>query len=557
MRRLLPLVLLFVLWVPAAHAWTWPVGGPVVQGFAFDPAHPYTGGQHRGVDIGASAGAPVAAPAAGVVTFAGSVPTSGLTVTIGTADGLSVTLTHLGSLGVTRGASVAEGAVIGTVGPSGTAEVGGPYVHLGIRLSTDPNGYLDPLSLLPSAPPAAEPDSEPAQEPAATAPPPAVQGSDDAASAPSDAAPPNEQPPSEAASPTTAEGSGNATATSDGASPPTEQSPTETAPTETTPTAVPSLPASASGNAESPASGDAALPVTPSALEPSSPAAAEAQSPAAASGANPLNASIEAPAPERVGAAAKQPPTEVAPSVDAKPAPVAESAGLPVRHEPQRKAATRAPAPSRPAPAAIVGEQVRATSTRRRPASGSDVKSPTAPVVSRPAEHPGTAHPARPHATHHMPGLDISSAPAAPGALGAVGHRSEPTWSPITPSAAPSTATPSTRPSPPLLLIGVALAGIVAVAVGFTVVRMISSPSPTAQGACSGAAEAATDTRRPRLAVCERSAPHRPCGGLCCSGGRVRPLPPLAGEPCPDGERNGRARDARHGVRRPERRLAA
>ena len=60
MRRIAPVVLLLLLWVPAAGAWTWPVNGPVLQGFAFDPAHPYAGGQHRGVDVGAdAAGLPV------------------------------------------------------------------------------------------------------------------------------------------------------------------------------------------------------------------------------------------------------------------------------------------------------------------------------------------------------------------------------------------------------------------------------------------------------------------------------------------------------------------
>ena len=124
--------------------------GPVLQPFAYDEAHPYASGQHRGVDIGAgSAGETVVAPAAGTVSFAGTVPTNGKSVTIETADGYSVTLTHLGSIGVVKGATVAEQDAVGTVGPSGTPEVDGPYVHLGIRVTADPNGYVDPLGLLP------------------------------------------------------------------------------------------------------------------------------------------------------------------------------------------------------------------------------------------------------------------------------------------------------------------------------------------------------------------------------------------------------------------------
>ncbi len=152
-RRLALLLIVFLVWTPAAYAWSWPVQGPVVQPFSYDEAHPYASGQHRGVDIGADAvGERVVAPAAGTVSFAGTVPTNGKTVTIETADGYSVTLTHLGSIAVPRGATVAEQDTIGTIGPSGTPEVDEPYVHLGIRVTADPNGYVDPLGLLPPAP---------------------------------------------------------------------------------------------------------------------------------------------------------------------------------------------------------------------------------------------------------------------------------------------------------------------------------------------------------------------------------------------------------------------
>lgn len=126
--------------------------GPVLQPFAYDEAHPYAAGQHRGIDIGAgSAGESVIAPAAGTVSFAGFVPTSGSSVTIQTADGYSVTLTHLGSISVAKGATVGEGLAVGTIGPSGTPEFSQPYLHLGVRLTDDPNGYLNPLRFLPPA----------------------------------------------------------------------------------------------------------------------------------------------------------------------------------------------------------------------------------------------------------------------------------------------------------------------------------------------------------------------------------------------------------------------
>lgn len=150
-RRLAIPLFVFLVWTPAAYAWSWPVQGPVLRPFSYDEAHPYAAGQHRGIDIGAdAAGESVVAPAAGTVSFAGTVASNGKAVTIETADGYSVTLTHLGSIAVAKGATVAERDSVGTVGPSGTPEVDGPYVHLGIRHTADPNGYVDPLTLLPA-----------------------------------------------------------------------------------------------------------------------------------------------------------------------------------------------------------------------------------------------------------------------------------------------------------------------------------------------------------------------------------------------------------------------
>ena len=105
-----------------ANGWSWPVQGPVLHAFSFG-SDPYAGGLHRGIDIGAGAGATVVAPAGGVVSFAGTVPTGGRTVAIQTPDGYSVTLLHLGSVSVGRGAAVAEGDAVGAVGPSGVSEL--------------------------------------------------------------------------------------------------------------------------------------------------------------------------------------------------------------------------------------------------------------------------------------------------------------------------------------------------------------------------------------------------------------------------------------------------
>jgi murein DD-endopeptidase MepM/ murein hydrolase activator NlpD len=148
-RRLaLVLVCALALPVSTARAWTWPVDGPVLRPFVFDHDSPYEAGQHRGIDIGTSAAVEVRAPVDGVVSFAGTVPTGGKTLSIETPSGYTATLLHLGSIGVKRGAAVLEGDVVAAAGAEGDAE---PYVYFGVRRTNDPQGYVDPLGLLPAA----------------------------------------------------------------------------------------------------------------------------------------------------------------------------------------------------------------------------------------------------------------------------------------------------------------------------------------------------------------------------------------------------------------------
>ena len=175
MRRVLVLAVLLAAALaaaPASIAWTWPVSGQVLRPFSLGP-DPYAGGQHRGVDIGAELGASVAAPAAGTVSFAGAVPGGGRAVTIQTDTGYAVTLLQLASAEVARGDVVAEGDVVGVVGASADAVTPSPHVHLGVRVASEPEGYVDPLGLLPPRPPepaaAASPPPVPVSEPAPAA----------------------------------------------------------------------------------------------------------------------------------------------------------------------------------------------------------------------------------------------------------------------------------------------------------------------------------------------------------------------------------------------------
>jgi hypothetical protein len=136
-----------ILAAPAA-SWTWPADGQVIRAFSLGD-DPYAAGQHRGVDIAGDTGSSARAPAAGTVSFAGTVPGNGRTVTIKSADGYAVTLVGLGSIGVAKNALVNEGDTVGTIAPApgdGTPA----NVHLGIRVASDPDGYVDPLGLLPA-----------------------------------------------------------------------------------------------------------------------------------------------------------------------------------------------------------------------------------------------------------------------------------------------------------------------------------------------------------------------------------------------------------------------
>nr|MDP9491237.1 M23 family metallopeptidase [Actinomycetota bacterium] len=133
---------------PVACAWSWPATGEVLRPFDYGGGT-YTAEGHRGIDIAGEPGAPVLAPAAGRVSFAGTIAANGKTISVRTGDGWVVTLTHLGSITVSVGDGVAEREPIGTIGPAGDAEVEEPYVQLGIRRVDDPRGYVDPLTLLP------------------------------------------------------------------------------------------------------------------------------------------------------------------------------------------------------------------------------------------------------------------------------------------------------------------------------------------------------------------------------------------------------------------------
>jgi hypothetical protein len=136
----------------AAGTWTWPVRGQVVTQYR-NGDDPYAAAQHRGIDIAAPVGTPVAATTGGTIQYAGVVGSSGLTVSERTADGrYALSYLHLSTLAVHRGDRVTAGAVVGAVGVSGRRSTEQPHLHFGVRLASDRHAYVDPLSFLAPLP---------------------------------------------------------------------------------------------------------------------------------------------------------------------------------------------------------------------------------------------------------------------------------------------------------------------------------------------------------------------------------------------------------------------
>ena len=132
-----------------SQAWKWPVAGEVVTGYR-NGGDPYAGGQHRGIDVAAPVGTPVAAATGGTVRFAGLAGSSGLTVSIRSSDGrFDTSYLHLSRAVVREGDRVEGGEHIAAVGMSGRRSALTPHLHFGVRDAGSRHAYRDPLDFLP------------------------------------------------------------------------------------------------------------------------------------------------------------------------------------------------------------------------------------------------------------------------------------------------------------------------------------------------------------------------------------------------------------------------
>lgn len=126
-----------------------PTAGWLSSQFSMHRFHPilHISRPHEGIDVSAPMGAPVVAPASGVVITVTQQHGYGLILEINHGNGLVTKYAHLSRVNVKQGQRVTRGQVIANVGNSGLST--GPHLHYEIHV----NGrVVDPLKfVLPDA----------------------------------------------------------------------------------------------------------------------------------------------------------------------------------------------------------------------------------------------------------------------------------------------------------------------------------------------------------------------------------------------------------------------
>jgi septal ring factor EnvC (AmiA/AmiB activator) len=126
----------------------WPVAGKVIRGFG-KHTHPKYGTvtMNNGVDISASAGAPIVAVAAGMVEFVDWIDAFGKCVILNHGGGYYTLYAHVADTNVSQGQKVGRGQAIASVGDTGSLE--GYVCHFEIRKA---RAALDPAEWLTRKP---------------------------------------------------------------------------------------------------------------------------------------------------------------------------------------------------------------------------------------------------------------------------------------------------------------------------------------------------------------------------------------------------------------------
>jgi murein DD-endopeptidase MepM/ murein hydrolase activator NlpD len=123
-----------------------PCAGHICSGFCWR-RNPIFGGVqfHKGVDIAIPTGAPIVAPADGIVTFAGMKGGYGYCVFVKHGYGFETRYGHCSALTVHEGQQVKRGDIIAHVGATGWAT--GPHLHYEVLVGgthVDPEQYILP-----------------------------------------------------------------------------------------------------------------------------------------------------------------------------------------------------------------------------------------------------------------------------------------------------------------------------------------------------------------------------------------------------------------------------
>jgi hypothetical protein len=124
-----------------------PTAGWLSSHFSRNRFHPilHTTRAHEGIDVSAPMGAPIVAPAAGVVRRVGREAGYGLVLEIDHGNGIETKFAHMSRVMVRRGQRVKRGQEIAAVGNSGLST--GPHLHYEIHINgkvVDPLTYVMP-----------------------------------------------------------------------------------------------------------------------------------------------------------------------------------------------------------------------------------------------------------------------------------------------------------------------------------------------------------------------------------------------------------------------------